>query len=94
MCMMFYTPHFPFHFDQFIFSSHWDVQSNRHPVRETKRINAASNPMNGTEVAVHIVSEQDDAPRMRDDASCSTSDEQMHGNPNGLTFDENVERCA
>jgi hypothetical protein len=50
--------------------------------------------MNGMEVAVHVVSEQDETPRMRDDASCSASDEQMHGNPNGLSFDEDVERCA
>jgi hypothetical protein len=46
------------------------------------------------EVAVHIVSELDEAPRMGDNASCSTSDEQIHGNPNGLSFDEDVERCA
>jgi len=48
--------------------SHGNLQSSRNPVRKTKRINAASIPMNGMEVAVHIVSEQDGTPRMRDDA--------------------------
>ena len=48
--------------------------------------------MNEMEVAVHIVSEQDGIPRMRDGDSCSTSDEQRHGNPNRVGCDEDVER--
>jgi len=48
--------------------------------------------MNGMEVAAHIVSEQDGTPRVRDDESCGTSDEQMHGKPNRLGCDEDVER--
>jgi len=46
--------------------------------------------MNVMEVAVHIVSERHGTPRIRDDNSCGTSGEQMHGKPNRLGCDEDV----
>ena len=55
-------------------------------------IDSDDSAMNGMEVAAHIVSEQDGTPRVRDDESCGTSDEQMHGKPNRLGCDEDVER--
>lgn len=58
--------------------------------QEIKGISAASIPMNVMEVAVHIVSERHGTPRMRDDNSCGTSGEQMHGRPNRLGCDEDV----
>jgi len=55
-----------------VFSSHGNLQNDRYPVQEPKRINAASIPMNGMEVTGHIVSEQRGAPQMRDGDSCGT----------------------
>ena len=95
MCTMFYTPsRFPSHYDQFRFSSHGNLQNNRPPIKDTKQINAASIPLTGIEVAVHMVSEQDRTPRMRDDDSYGASDEQVNEQPNGLGCDEGVGRCV
>ena len=97
MCMMIYTRVFRLTMINFSFSSHGNLQNNRLPVQDTKQIDAASIPLSGIEVAVHMVSEQDGAPRMRDDVdddSYSASDEQVNEQPNGLGCDEGVGRCV
>ena len=70
------------------------VQNSSPPVQGTERINAGSIPMNRMEVVVHTVSEQYGTLQTRDDDSCISTDEQMHGIPNGLSCDhEDVGRA-
>jgi len=62
------------------------------PDQGTKQINATPVHMDRMEVAVRIVSEGHGTLHTRDDSSSSNIDEQMHGKPNGLRFDDDVER--
>ena len=62
------------------------------PVQGTKQINATPVQMDRMEVAVRIVSEEHATLHTRDDSSSSNIDEQIHGKPNELRFDYDVER--
>jgi hypothetical protein len=62
------------------------------PAQGTKQINATPVQMDRMEVAVRIVSEEHGTLHTRDDSSSSNIDEQIHGKPNGLRFDYDVER--
>ena len=44
------------------------------------------------QVAVHVVSEQDRIPEVRDEDSCVTVNERTYVKPNGLNRDDDVER--
>jgi len=55
-------------------------------------MNSTPVQMDQMEVAVHIVSGEHGTLHARDDGSCSNIDGQTHGKPNGLQFDEDVER--
>ena len=58
----------------------------------TKQIHATPVSMDRIEVAVPTVSEEHGALHTRDDGSSSNGDEQMRGKPNGLRFDDDIER--
>ena len=81
---------------QIMFSAQGDlVQNSSPPVQRTERLNAGSTQMNRMDVVVHTVSEQHGILRVRDDDSCTITDGQMHGIPNGLSCDhEGVGRAV
>jgi len=76
-----------------IFSSHGMFQnSGLPPVQGSKQMNSAPVQMDQMEVAVRMVSEEHGTMHARDDGSSSNIDEQVHGKPNGLRFDDDIER--
>ena len=55
-------------------------------------MNMAPIPMDRMEVTVHIVSEQHGTAKAMDDSSCIRAEEQMHGESNESSSDDDVER--
>ena len=91
MCMTLSPPlRFPAQCDQCSFSTHQNLQNNSLPTPEFKRSNATSIPMDRMEVAMHVASEQHGTPRIKDDNSSISTNEQMHEKPNGLNRDDDV----
>ena len=62
------------------------------PVQGSKQVNSTPVQMDRLEVAVRMVSEDNGTMHARDDGSSSNIDEQVHEKPNGLRFDDDVER--
>jgi len=93
MYTTFFTPpHRPAHCCQFSFNSHGILHNSGFPAQGTEYINATPVQMDRMGVTMRIVSEEHGTLHMRGDGSFSDIDEHVRGKPNGLRFNDNVER--
>jgi hypothetical protein len=93
---MFSPLHLAAHCSGCRFTTHENLQSNIFTVPETKQVNATSIPVDRMNVTMPVVCEQRGTPRMGSDDSDSSisTDEQMHGRPNGSSRDYDVQRSV
>jgi len=69
-----------------------NLQTSNPVFQEAKHMKMAPTPMDRMEVTVHIVSEQHRTPQVMDDSSRNRAGEQVHGESNELSSDDDVER--